>query len=577
MANREVASRRLEIIHELYRCNALLAANYTSPDRHDNNTRSYSPTISSASSLTPSRSPSPNKALRSPFEFLTPEPKSPAEPEDSPPENHQPEPSPTLDDEDMAKDETPFFRGDYTADEKPHTWFRRLEVKFNENTTHQAKLYQFQKNLDPGRKAEKWFQALEPTQKLTWDTLYAAFTLKWPLPTIVEPTRDELLARLDSTILETDMLGKLVGDDDKVYSHVKWATDIRALTDALDDDKGHLIARVRCDLPLIVRRLLPITGIDTWHLFLTAVTTIPLHRIKDELEDWKSRHPEAAPSHPDGWQKDMAALTSHLAQSAVLTPTRAPPPSYQYRSAVPSYQPPARQTPAAPAPPAAQRQAPPHMLAPSSTNALTRPNAPQTPAAGGQHFATPASNESNPFLSSTPAAPGTLFNPRTPATNMPPQTPSPNRIGNAELARHAVEIAMLFPNTPEGVKLYTSTMASWEAIHGMVREVDFLCQPYPLTPGTEKIGSRECFKCGYSGHIARQCDNQQVNRREQRWRGLIGRCLFGMGGRAGDSFGVLQISAVEETLPYDPAIYDAGSLEFEEDYGESGKDLGARE
>ena len=53
--------------------------------------------------------------------------------------------------------EEKLFRGDYSAGEKPHIWFRRLEGKFDEDTKLATKLYRFAKNLEPGRPAELWY------------------------------------------------------------------------------------------------------------------------------------------------------------------------------------------------------------------------------------------------------------------------------------------------------------------------------------------------------------------------------------------------------------------------------------
>jgi hypothetical protein len=56
------------------------------------------------------------------------------------------------------------FRGDYSAGEKPHIWFRRLEGKFDEDTKLTTKLFWFAKSLEPGRPAEIWYQKLLATQ-----------------------------------------------------------------------------------------------------------------------------------------------------------------------------------------------------------------------------------------------------------------------------------------------------------------------------------------------------------------------------------------------------------------------------
>lgn len=178
----------------------------------------------------------------------------------------------------------PLFRGDSMNGEKPHSWFRHLEARFDDATPIRTKLYKFAKSLDPGRKAEKWFQALPAADTADWDLFYAAFTRKWPMPIVVEPSREELLARLRTTILKEEHLGVVMGDNDKVYSHVAWADEVRTLTDALEDGKGYFIPDVRLQIPLTLRRLLP-GNLTTWTAFLTAVTAVSLDQLTDELEN----------------------------------------------------------------------------------------------------------------------------------------------------------------------------------------------------------------------------------------------------------------------------------------------------
>ncbi|GLB40101.1 hypothetical protein LshimejAT787_0706110 [Lyophyllum shimeji] len=512
-----------------------LAADYTVPDHTPDADYPYtypnlSPTISSASSLDPSYPPSPDKTLRSPFR--TPDPPAPSEaPRPTP---QQP---PAYDDA-MAKDETSLFRGDHTSTtELPHTWFRRLEGRFDENTPLSTQLYRFEKSLEPGRRP-----------------LYTAFTVKWPLPTIVEPTRDEFLKHLHDTKLKEDMVGQLVEETDKVYSHVKWAEDIRALTDVLEHDSGHLIPEVRRGLPLVVHRLLPASGQSTWAAFLSAVTDLSPVHIDDELEHMAWYGPAAqvqAQAQPGDWQKDMNALTAQFSNAAVIrSPARAPPPSYHYRPAFAAYQPQPQQQQIAPnTPQTNSRQASPHMTPGNDATPHVRN------ANAAQPFATPTCNDGNPFMTNTSAPAGSLFNPRTPGNNTTPETPS--RMPSTELARRAVELSMVYPATPEGIAMYTEALQRWEAMHTPSREVDFQTPPYPLTPGTKNIGSP-----GESTGAALARPN----------------CPLAVHARRApeQSFGVSQINATEETAPYEPRIYNAAALNFEDDCEDQGNGQEAR-
>jgi hypothetical protein len=105
-----------------------------------------------------------------------------------------------------------------------------------------------------------------------------------------------------------------------------------------------------------------------------------------------------------------------------------------------------------------------------------------------------------------------------------PQTPTPNReqLTNLDLARKAIAASSIFPNTPEGRTNYAASLQAWEVVYPPTREADFTTAPYPLTPGTAPLGSRECYTCGVQGHITRDHDPAippipPVNTREQRW------------------------------------------------------------
>ena len=141
--------------------------------------------------------------------------------------------------------EDKLFRGDYSAGEKSHIWFRRLEGKFDDETKLATKLYRFAKNLEPGRPAEIWYSKLSDAHKTNWEGFYNEFTNRWPFPTVVEPSHEELLQKLDQTRLTSEEVGTMIErDGDRIYTHVIWAEEVKALVDVLDDTKGHLIPQV---------------------------------------------------------------------------------------------------------------------------------------------------------------------------------------------------------------------------------------------------------------------------------------------------------------------------------------------
>lgn len=194
------------------------------------------------------------------------------------------------------------------------------------------------------------------------------------------------------------------------------------------------------------------------------------------------------------------------------------------------------------------------------------PRAPSTPS--NQQFISPQNTPSSSFLSTNATLhPNSIFaNQKIPI----PQTPTPNHIQptNQDLARKAIVASSTFPNTPEGRANYQAALLAWEAVYPPTREVDFTTAPYPLTPGTAPLSSCECYTCGIPGHVNRDHNPAVplINIQEQRWRAFIGQNLFAC---TRLDFGpVAQISAQDkETLPYDPAIYNAAELDFTGEYG----------
>jgi hypothetical protein len=460
--------------------------------------------------------------------------------------------------------EDKLFRGDYSAGEKPHIWFRRLEGKFDDETKLATKLYRFAKNLEPGRPAEIWYRELLDAHKADWDTLYEAFTLRWPLPTIVEPSREELLEKLDQTKLGIEDVGAMIErDGDKVYTHVAWAEEVRALVDILDDTKGHLIPQVRRGLPLAIRLTLP-TNLDTWSTFLKAVTSLSMDRLADQRENTEVIRDNILQTMGTGGQQQYNRNTT----TARYTATN----YYATARQTPYYATKAATTQATVAP-----TIPPTPSTVKPTYTPTQPWTPRTPATPtNRRFGQQQNTPSSSFLStnSTLHPSSIFFNQKASI----PQTPSRSSPTSQDLARQAIAASSTFPDTPEGWASYQTALQAWEAVYPPAREADFTTAPYPLTPGTATLGSRECYTCGALGHISKDHDPAipSINSREQRWRAMVGRHLQT---RPRMEYSpVAQINTQdEETVPYDPAIYNAAQLDFSEDYEAQGNGEEARD
>ena len=455
------------------------------------------------------------------------------------------------------------FRGDYSAGEKPHIWFRRLESKFDDETSLATKLYQFSKNLEPGRPAEVWFHALAEHQKENWNYFYSEFTERWPLPTIVEPSREELLQKLDQTRLTKEEVGTTIErDGDRVYTHVAWAEEVKTLIDVLDDAEGYLIPQVRRNLPLIIRLILP-TNLNNWSAFLAAVTSISMDRIADQQENTDAICNDILQmmgimmgnKQPLAQQRNMATVTTGVA-AANVNPVR--------HTGTSAYISKINTTTSMPSTPSTVRQT--YTVTPTQPeqwNTVTRLPI-STPT--NQRFNQPINTPSGSFLSNNSESTlHTNSNQKTPI----PQKPTPNRtqLTNQDLARKAIAVSSTFPDTPEGKANYQTALQAWEAVYPPAREVDFTTAPYPLTPGTAPLGSRECYRCGIPGHITRDHDPviPAINIREQHWRALVSRSLQT---RARMDFSSISQTNTqdEEPMLYGPAIYNIAQLDFPEEY-----------
>jgi len=87
------------------------------------------------------------------------------------------------------------------------------------------------------------------------------------------------------------------------------------------------------------------------------------------------------------------------------------------------------------------------------------------------------------------------------------------------MTRHALPH---HPNTPEGLAAYQAQVVAWHAKNPNQRPDEQ--HPYPLTPDTVGVGSRECWGCGQQGHAqgAPVCAGAILPDYEQEWRRIAG-------------------------------------------------------
>ena len=87
----------------------------------------------------------------------------------------------------------------------------------------------------------------------------------------------------------------------------------------------------------------------------------------------------------------------------------------------------------------------------------------------------------------------------------------------------------IHPPTDAGRRAYEQQRREWHDRNGD-RRADDTC-PYPLTPGTAPICSKECYKCGKTPaqgtrpHTARECMETPIPLHEANWRALAANIL----------------------------------------------------
>ncbi|KAF5334523.1 hypothetical protein D9611_013825 [Ephemerocybe angulata] len=477
----------------------------------------------------------------------------------------------------MAPDSIALFRGDQA--EKPYHWLQRLETKFDETTPDARKIYQFEKHLEPGGRAETWYVALATTKKTTWNALVMAFKANWQAPTGTTVTKAELARELKLIRLEEVHLGQTLGEyPERMYTHIAWAEEIRSVVDQLNDTSGLLVKDVRSALPLAMKLALCPTYGD-WDTFLKDVTEVSVDRVMDHQESLNRREGNG------GVMGDITSLTQKFQNFAIDrrgygaqqggSTTTAPPQTCFTLTPAPALQ---TQTPYPPATPAqgtgrTARDTPPHTTFWSARQQSTPPTPqPVTPFRTQQR-----ASSVNPLFTGNDNTlrPGSIFNRG--AIPQTPSTPSPGGLSPQELATRAIAASATFPNTTEGVAQYQEAIRLWEQVYPPGRNADFTTTSLPLQPGTDPIGSRECFRCGMKGHHSQQCQvpaQHELDRREQIWRATIYRA---MSSTQAETFRVAQISAEEPPFYYDEYIYDTANLVFEDDKGAQGNGREERE
>ncbi|KAF9456578.1 hypothetical protein BDZ94DRAFT_1315003 [Collybia nuda] len=116
------------------------------------------------------------------------------------------------------------------------------------------------------------------------------------------------------------------------------------------------------------------------------------------------------------------------------------------------------------------------------------------------------------FNTSRTFTPQVLAHPQqqTPAFQPHSETDHMNDVHCLALPKH--------PDNPTGRLTYTAQVTAWAIANPTGKVNEF--QPYPLTPGTSPAATRECWRCGYPGHMSNACTGTMLPALESQWRSI---------------------------------------------------------
>jgi hypothetical protein len=376
--------------------------------------------------------------------------------------------------------------GDATK-ENPRQWLKEVQSEFATTATDADKLALCRQRMEAHGPAEDWYDDLQPADIATFTTFTAAFNLKWPKLPRIQDSRATLMSRVQECRLDEADIGKETKyEGRRVYGQVKWALTIKKHADAVPDPTGIMIPQAVDNLPKLIRKKL-LRSFNTWQELVDTVTDISQQEIRyaQEKEDGRKRSemPNASTLTP---------IADRLAKTTLFSPST---PRVNWNTA-----PQIPQTPQTPFTPTRQQT--------------------QYPRQQSQDF----------FVNPAPMAQSNLFYQTRPANYAMPQTPTKQFPFLQERADNLRQtLPSMHPPTDAGRRTYEQQRHEWHDRNGD-RRADDTC-PYPLTPGTAPIGSKECYKCGKAPaqgmrpHTARECTETPVPPHEANWRALAANIL----------------------------------------------------
>jgi hypothetical protein len=364
-----------------------------------------------------------------------------------------------------------FFWGDgRVTDPVPGDYLKRTMNQFKETSSNEFKTSRLANGFATNSKAELWYEALPPATWDDWKLLKAAFLLKWPKETVPKLSTEQHRARLRKEKLLAGDIGKIVMHHGlEMSGQTAWANRILVLAEAAEDPSGAMIHEIWEAMPAMMKKLVTSTFTD-WKGFCDAVKAVDDDRIAVAMQD-------------ETRLMVVEAETRRLREEL------------------------------------ARRTAPNSPMAPLHAAfggfSVSRGGAPPSRGAA----------EANPFVGGTmhggkimrrfqrgrgSGSSGTNFFQRA------------NHFRMADLSCNTRDMVH-HPATPAGFEAYKVQVDTWKATNPTKYNGGDEYAPYPLTPGTDPVGSNECFDCGKRHDYSLLCTSARIDPGETYYRRVANR------------------------------------------------------
>ncbi|KAF5356708.1 hypothetical protein D9758_013724 [Tetrapyrgos nigripes] len=406
------------------------------------------------------------------------------------------------------------FVGDGDNDENPAVWLKQTKIHMMGLEMNDTQMVKTLKDfLYPGSVAEDWYYEVmdEADPPSTWEELETEFEKRWPRVVQIKKQPSQYVTELTKYRLsEEELMKKVEKGGITMWSHMKAAAELLELAkQAKISESDLLIPDVCRNLPKVIRDNVGTVHND-WKAFVEAIKKVDLETIRDAVEDREKE--KAKEAEAERREKEQADYLKRMLGSAGRVPE-------------------------SPTKGIAGRLA--------STNLRNEPGSFQGDygsgyrggnAGGGSYGYRGGYNgiyggghgyqgEFRGYNSGGYRGRGGFGGGRGGAAGNMFGRPVYTEAQKQNL-RATLDTLPHHPNTAQGIQAYEVQKVEWAARHGGNTELVTIDRPYPLRPGTAKVCTGECFRCGKHGHRSMECpDPNYLNQKEQAWRRICSNAL----------------------------------------------------